>query len=1600
MSIKDLFKEPQKLLNVKPEEIYKEVESSGFISEQKIEKDTFIPEVDFSDPKNFAKYGLAEEYYKAAISNVYNTYPYDGSQKEVYEWKNKLTHLDRYVFDNLYPKTTGYVTLNENVSGQYIKSLSGPNTGKGGNIYDPNNINRSSNYYIDPGIGATVELWFKRSSVHSGSTYSIFDLYNGQSRYLIKLDDLNSQFLVTFTDGFDGIVNHAITINNSVSDWHHYAFSVKNGSTGIIVEVYTDGILTSQQEVGTLISNFDNVGMIALIGANNNGLSGVENFLPASIDEFRFWKTAKTQKDIFRYRFDRVYGGTNTDISNTLLGVYYRFNEGITQNPSVDNIILDYSGRVTNGLLINYSADVRSTSSAIEESGFFDNLEPKDPIIYSFHEDVLTLYTTLTTLGSEWDDQNSHSIYKSFPKWIVTEDDNRESQDLKYLSQIIGSYFDKVFLEISAIPSTTFADYSGNDKKPFPFMNSILSSDGLEVPELFIESKIIEDFKNRGEDILFEEKINDLKNLIYKNLYNNLTYFYKSKGTEKAFRNIIRSFGIDDELIKFNLYANNTEFVLDDNRKHTTEKRKVINLSTPNTFESVIYNYSVNSTVDSSFLKSTIDGNKQVLPYYVIPLTFETELIFPKKSPEYSDSYFVPEEKEISLFGGYTVSNTGSQNDFTVDYSTGSYNFEVSFVKNNKHDKGGYFKFNSILTNEVLTSSYISEVYDDKKWNFAVRLVTPYGDLSTLTYDNLSLLSSSGDFNLELYAVNNIADTTSHEFTLTSAAVPFQNISKLHLSGKRFYIGAKRQNITGNLLNYTDVLVSSARFWYDYISDNEVKQHANDPLNFGLSNPLTKPYEIVGENIFRSDTLAFKWDFDKVTTTDGSGQVNLEDTKGSNSSGASLFTTNVGIQYPAKLNFALPNSKDIVKKYYHYSSKPQLPENIFSSDTISISGETDIAFTKDSLPINLFWSFEKSMYQTISEEILNMFAGILDFNNLIGNPINKFRVEYRELNTLREIFFNKVNNSPSLEKYIEYYKWIDSSIGSILSQFTPAGIDVSDNIRTMVESHALERSKHDWKMPIFSKIDISSGQIKGIKELKYDWKTGHAPQNFSELDQEANSLWLKERAERTTGEIFTGDDAQTAASKQLILERTLNDTNQKPAKVFDTKTNSLYNKTTYYDRRLGRIYDLAVNKEKVISSTIEPYSLNNNQQGKSTIQAPGREINNKSVVDLEGVLSQSIQVINIQGADIHYPLPIRSRYETIMVNRFSAPGNKDEQLDPYSESFNIYSSVNYRNLYVRGKVNQDSRSTASLDLDAPTTHKVNRNTLRTSVRSFNDNGFVTHQIPRSEFGYAWISASVESHTIDNGPYSSNYPNLDIGGLTNSGMPFRSGSETNDYVGLNTVTPKDINLDTSIIQPYSLSQSLNVNAILSSYNGLKIPSATVPANSIRKFSLETSRGNLIFNDNVSYREPPVEHNKPVQIKIKLTQKSQEPNIPDIEETLELKTDLSNEKSKVSNPNLKNSSGTQEGCTDKTGYGKLRNINLANINNPEQPKITQITQTEVVFPRKQLIGLKDVRTKPDYAEEIGYGDNGTHRNIATIRSFWRTDVKNRVRGYLPT
>ena len=154
MSIKKLFdkNKPSAVLvstNLE-EEVVKnapELESADNVREQIERINRFIPQVDFSKPENFARYGSAQQYYEDTISRIIREYPYDGSEEEITRFQNESNYIDKYIFDSRYPRTTGYAIFSANGWGaqssvadgygrssnpEYIEFKGGPNTASGG----------------------------------------------------------------------------------------------------------------------------------------------------------------------------------------------------------------------------------------------------------------------------------------------------------------------------------------------------------------------------------------------------------------------------------------------------------------------------------------------------------------------------------------------------------------------------------------------------------------------------------------------------------------------------------------------------------------------------------------------------------------------------------------------------------------------------------------------------------------------------------------------------------------------------------------------------------------------------------------------------------------------------------------------------------------------------------------------------------------------------------------------------------------------------------------------------------------------------------------------------------------------------------------------------------------------------------------------------------------------------------------------------------------------------------------------------------------------------------------------------------------------------
>ena len=1865
MSIKDLFgkRSNQIVTQADLDKLEKDIESTEYAEAKVSDNMRFVPRVtvDFEDPKTFARYGSAEKYYEDAVANIVNTYPYDGSAREKLEWHNNSTYIDNWIFENKYPRTTGYVSFNTSnafttpaahADGYIYRSFTNPQyvTIKGGPHPTPNNPtgklakqfpeaqgksnilksnildaskSRESNLNVDPSIGVTIEFWWKKESTSETGIECLFYLTNGiaigttdWARLMIEHDDVSHPsssasglFKTTLISDAGGAhrlnlgVSADLPSGLTITNWNHYAVVIKNNADGVNTDasLYINGkfvkTVSGNAGSGNPSSTFKlGNGLQASIGAYIDApYTGTYPTAPfgatrSKFDEFRFWKKARTAEEIGRHWHTQVGGGTNTDDANIELGVYYKFNEGVINSSSAitaDSAVLDYSGRLSNGTIANYTTTIRSTASAIEE---YDTKkkEFKDPILYTGHPDISSMLSEFKSDGKLHDAQNNSAIYHTLPDWIISEDENDSDGTLKNLTQVIASYFDTLHLQIEALPKLTNSEYTQAGEKPLPFAKKLLESVGFIAPEIFIDSTVLESLVDRNEDILFEDSINNVKNMIYQNIYNNISNIYKSKGTEKSFRNILRCYGVGDELIKINLYGDNVKFKLENNFKSISVKKNYLDYSSTTRHQATCFQFANPSNSDSTSFIAGSTSNQ----FDYIPFTLEADIIFPKKISSDHESFTASTISTSSLFGMHEA-NPADPNDLTW-HSSDSCGFSVQAIKVGTSDSPDV-KFRLTTTTGwgsayVLESPIMYGAYDNQRWNFAVRL-KPDKFPAGLASD-----TANGTYTLEFYGVNSVLDVVQNKFGPITQSISNANGKFALNAAKRVFAGAEYQhNSSSNPIAKTDVKLGAIRYWLDYLDDDTIKAHARDVTNYGAKHPSRHAYlqTVAGAlDMTQADTLALNWDFETaavpqgsssglvtitdaaagligdtigITTTDGTSitatadastttttdttsptfeviqtavadpanvlyqfnsndgggnpvdetstttatyeggaalntsstaspshfpspsgvrllgvagstgfpppqgdsviiegvptldseytidfwfrmddvtnqtnttpgtwqylfapskpltwgytglylrwdysntkfelihRTNNTDTFGveldvSNTSISNLvdntwyhlaitrdssdnvyiyingelesgkpsgtniagvtdldiswiinsaslsrlrlgrshytnqvyypfngyidefrivkdqvvdfsaynysstfpgpyslssvdgealtaanlatclnansklsatsnagattiiqadhgttgnteiilsdstemsktnFSSNIGSsaeafffiedvasgsaaiasgswlasalkkQHTGKGDFYYSDDTKAVDRNFIFTAKQQLPESISSSDTVQILEQDDITFTKESRPINHFWAVEKSMYQAISDEMINMFSTIIDFNNLIGNPVNRYRMEYKELGKLRQMFFEKVQNDPSVEKYVEFYKWIDYSINSMIQQLIPASANFSDEMRTMIESHVLERNKYWNKSPTLITDSRNKNPLQtpalGINELLYDWDTGLATTDITK-----NKLWWKDRAERDNSTITSGDTDVDADRDQILHVATTNLTGSWMARTFANRDGTTYEGTAYALRSLARPYRFGVEKEPTPEDRISPITITNvpspppdsapfgeqhdgtfvenptsvidNQMGNyrfpyDIVQTSGRK-NNNSWFNSNGGLGSSI-LTSSESSTVYghydFELPNRTAKKHVFVERFSAPGSADTMqrgmLDVEGEEYSAYNSLNFRNLDVRLKLGDWLTKHFEWDSSGPREnfHKIHRNTKYVyqsdgSCAANHDNFWFQHQIPQSGYQYSWINSSVHSQSCPQG-FASKYENL-------------------------------------------------------------------------------------------------------------------------------------------------------------------------------------------------------------------------------------------------
>jgi hypothetical protein len=1218
MSIKKLFDDKNrrksgKILKASSlETLTREVEDVEQIEEAEKKRLEFVPPVDYSKPENFVNYGSAEEYYRNAFNHVANYYPYDGSSREKIKFENELNPFEKYIFDVKYPKSTGFVNLgiSYGTTGSAVGGYSTATGGsfiivKGGPHASPN-LNKFGNPKIQDGkanifkesdlkinnlafggpSGSTVEFWFKKKNF-TGSVSQrevVLDVWNGEpsaseayGRFTIELSRSADRFYVTHQSGTKGVFRQGLPLTGGLSlasnEWNHYAFSFLSTSAGTQIDLYKDGEPEGPQIVQGQGIGLVTGSLIAHLGALRTNPSGTSTSitsgmgkLSASLDEFRYWRQVRKSDDIGRNWFAGINGGSNQSENKSKLGVYFKFNEGITEINQIDKVVLDYSGRINNGTFNGYSLGTRSTSSAIMESSA-SVVEFGDPIIRSSNPILTGSRNTLLSGGITYDYTNTSNLYFSMPTWIIEQDEN-SGGELKQITQIISSYFDTLHAQITTLTKVKNMGYTSGSTKPFPYGQRLLESLGFEAPELFSNASVLSQILQKDDKRVYESKLYDVKNEIYKNLYNNIVYLYKSKGTHKSFRNLIRCLGIDENIVKVKTYANDQEFELKDEFLPSVSNKRYVDVSGLGRYDDnlgIVYqNYNTGSLGSVGILSgSDIDDTS---------FTLEGNFILPRRPEPGETLYQALTSATASLFGFHTPDNsspvsTGRKWAATADdfglqvysvHSTTEYSEVISPVQ---ASRDAFFIVEDAAGNRLLSSSVMRNAFDNRNWNIALRLKPtkhPFSEgVAGTSLSGTTATQFSSSYTLELYGVNMLLGEKQSHFS-ASATLNYATGSNILSSNKMVYAGASRTNFTGSALVKAESKFSSIRFWNSYLDNETINLHAIDVDSYGLKHPFRNVYNFESAPdiyIPAIETLALHWDFSTVSGSDGEGRFRVLDF--SSGSAGNKYTE----KYQGSLNqnLKIHNARGDffkvddkpVKKEYVYSGKLGMIEEIYPQDFVQVLSTDDVQFQRDDTPTRYFFNVEKSIYDSISKEMLEFFASIQDFNNLIGEPVNKYRSDYKDLSKLREIFFRKVENTPDVEKYVDYYKWVDSAINNMLDQLFPASAGIPEAVRNVIESHVLERNKYQYAYTHLKRTEPEPiGTIQGIEEMSYNWRLAHAPPRTGSRNdgpaelagdgagsrhEDRNTQWWSKRAERGTGIL-------SSSIMNKASERTPNDT--------------------------------------------------------------------------------------------------------------------------------------------------------------------------------------------------------------------------------------------------------------------------------------------------------------------------------------------------------------------------------------------------------------------------------------------------------------------------
>jgi hypothetical protein len=1088
--------------------------------------------VDWSKFENHTFFSSAEVRVNEAFNKIINSYPFDGSKKEVEFFLDSLTGFEKWVFDR-FPRWAGALHFSGTQVGETPSSTRGnwiAVKDKSGNLYPELAKNNRGTTVINPGDddSFTIEtLVFLPETTND--TQVVFQKSSSPDKSITfylepsaSTEKTNAVFSVSSGSHrnsvtgilYKGIYNHiCLTLNKE---------DVKENS----LQFYLNEDLFAESDKKVRIKKIDADDADFLIGSGSSFYSGDVLVTPTqtfsgSLDELRVFHSVRDRKTQILYSSRGLYAHPD-------LKLYYRFNEpsgslSLNGSTNIESLVLDSSGNSLHSNINNYSSDRR-----VNVSGSIDNVmvNEKDEfkiVLFPAYKDIVDLNVDLLTSASNYDRANPNNILRLIPQHYLLEGASQDGfaevegnggdpyggegipgQGQKGSVQIIltflyiwAKFFDEIKTYIDSFATLRTVRYDLDDTVPDNFLEDIIREYGFFLPKFFSNASLAQflDGQHFGSLNDINVTLKSIQTTMIRRVLVNMPSIIKSKGTQHSIRTFLRSVGIDpDNSLRIREYGGPTVKQLSSSREKRIESLAMVDLSGSNLVLSMPLSASriePGYPEPAGVFYKDADGNNvgtsRISDGLLTSGSWHLEGLF-KIPPQKSSLIADPDGNQSLMRLFITGSAAGAKPGLILNVVASQFaEYPKVSSKVKAFIRPGFSGASPLL--ELSVDLEDKGIFDGDKWNVAVGCFRndEIGSFVSSSYYLRVAKNDSGELGTSYVTSSYFYEQVASEGNAFRSGSTDYNVS-----GSYIAIGSNQTIPTGipssgyyflnDSLNIDDIArtvdysgwVSNLRFWSKGLDVDEWKEHVRNPKSFGVSDPLVN-YNFVDKvsgsfQKLRLDTLQKQ----SAKNADGSGALELLD-----------FSQN---NKHATVTGYLSGSNVFMGDMFSYSYISPMFDEACTDDKIRVRSFQDASlvaenpwavdapsylsndmFLQEEPQDDLRLSIEFSMMDSLDKDIISMFSSLDTLNNVLGSPELLYSPDYPDLDNLRDVYFNRLSDKPDFRKFLEFYRWFDFSISSFVEQLVPSKT-LYKGTNFVVESHMLERHKSLYR---YEKIDSS-----------------------------------------------------------------------------------------------------------------------------------------------------------------------------------------------------------------------------------------------------------------------------------------------------------------------------------------------------------------------------------------------------------------------------------------------------------------------------------------------------------------------------------------------